>query len=138
MRSGGTNGYRGPEVIDGICKNFTAADVFAAGVILYGLKAKEFPFSESDSRYQNMFNRENRNFWGLKNLGKGKSFFSEEFKDLINKMLASDPNKRITVEEIKKSKWYNGPVYESERLNVAMGEWYQRRPVTMIEPSADN
>jgi serine/threonine protein kinase len=139
MTSGGTNGYRGPEVREGKCKSFTAADVFSAGVILYGLKAKEFPFSESDSRYQDTFNSDNRTFWGLKNLSKqSKSFFNQEFKELINKMLASDPSKRITIEEIKKSKWYNGPVYESERLNVNMREWYQRRPVTMIESSGEN
>jgi len=121
MTSGGTNGYRCPEVKEGRCKNFTAADVFSAGVILFGLKAKEFPFAESEPRYQDMFNKDNRTFWGVKNLGKQiKSFFNDEFKELVNGMLASDPSNRITVEEIKKSKWYNGPVYESERLKVVM------------------
>ena len=129
ISSGGSEGYRAPEVIKGTCKNLAAADVFSAGIILYAFKAKEFPFVEAydpecrDSRCYSTFVKNNDHFWQKKAEQKqNKSFFSVNFIELINSMLHPRPSKRCTIAEIKGSKWYQGPVVDEETLASEMLE----------------
>jgi len=118
ITSGGTVFYRAPEVIDATCTNFTAADAYSAGIILYALVAKEFPFVENivDVNFQNSrsyltFANNNRNFWKMKAYAKKDKFlFGQDLIQLLNGMLHQNPQKRFTIEEIKESKWYQGPV----------------------------
>jgi len=119
----GTTGYRPPEVIDNTCEDFFAADVYAAGIILYAFKACEFPFVESDDpkvkevEFYDQFVERNEEFWKEKEEKLGKSnFFDKDFKELLNGMLCKDPKQRMTLQEIKNSAWFKGPVYTSEEL----------------------
>jgi len=120
VQSGGTVSYRSPEILKGKCTHFTAADVFSAGVVLFAFKAKEFPFVEKiidpecqDHRSYLTFMKNNKHFWKMKALGKkNNSFFSEEFIHLLNGMMHENPLKRLTIKEIKESKWYKGPVLD--------------------------
>lgn len=52
-------------------------------------------------------------------------FFSKEFKELFNGMVAEDVRDRFTLEDVKMSKWYNGPVLTSEQLAAAMKLFFQ-------------
>ena len=47
-------------------------------------------------------------------------FFSEDFKDLINAMLAYDPVERPSIAEIKASDWYNGKMPTIEQYREEM------------------
>lgn len=49
-------------------------------------------------------------FWKAHCKGKGKDFFSEEFKDLVTKMLSLDPNARPTMSDVQSHAWFNGAV----------------------------
>eukprot|EP01015_Nassula_variabilis_P029992 TRINITY_DN652_c0_g1_i9.p1 TRINITY_DN652_c0_g1~~TRINITY_DN652_c0_g1_i9.p1 ORF type:complete len:246 (-),score=51.95 TRINITY_DN652_c0_g1_i9:34-771(-) len=51
-------------------------------------------------------------FWSAhsKNKPNGAQFFSPLFKNLIDLMIAYDPNQRASLAEIKAHPWYNGPV----------------------------
>ena len=41
-------------------------------------------------------------------------------------MIEEDPNKRMTIQEIKRSQWYQGPVYEKEEeFQEAMRNYLQ-------------
>jgi len=40
----------------------------------------------------------------------GADIYSPEFKDLFEKMMASDPSNRLTVDEVLSHKWMEGPV----------------------------
>lgn len=42
--------------------------------------------------------------------------FSGELKDLIEKMLAVDPNERITIQQVKQHPWYKGKTYTQEEV----------------------
>ena len=104
-----------------------AADIYSAGIILYIMRAGEFPFlelrgkSESDGWSYKKFLEENRTFWTAKGKAKGaENFFGEEFIELINRMLDNNGESRITVKEIKASKWYNGPVLVNTFLKEKM------------------
>ena len=127
ITSGGTLIYRAPEVVKKVCKNLTAVDIYSAGVTLYCLITKEYPFVENDllknkevSSYQT-FVQNNENFWkGKVESCKKKGYLNQDFIDLINGMLELKPEKRLKIEGIKGSKWYQGPVLDQESLKTEM------------------
>jgi serine/threonine protein kinase len=132
ITSAGTEGYRAPEVIDGSCTNFQAADIFSLGIILYALKAKSAPFLEVKTsgadgkdhvslKYYSAFTRNNQAFWEMKaGQLQDTKFFSEDFKELINGMLEFNPSKRFTLEDVKNSKWFKGPILSQDKLRAEM------------------
>ncbi len=121
----GTVCYRAPEVQAGDCTNLTAADVFSAGILLFTFLAKEFPFTEDDdSSYKNIrryptFLYNNKHFWAGKAEKKG-TIFSQDFIELVNGMLRKDVNNRLTIQQIKESRWYQGPVMNYDELKNEM------------------
>jgi len=120
ITSAGTKAYRAPEVKDGTCTNFTAADVYSAGVLLFMMMFQEFPFREAsdpnkkDVRIYSTYLTNKEAFWqtvsGLKNI------FTREFIDLIDGMVHEDPSKRLTISEIKSSSWYKGRISSEKEL----------------------
>jgi len=123
----GTVCYRAPEVKAGDCSNLAAADVFSAGIILFALLAKEFPFTEDeDNSFKNIrryptFLNHNKYFWAGKAEKKGNmNFYSQDFIELVNGMLQKDPNSRFTIQQIKESRWYKGPFLGNEDLKTEM------------------
>ncbi len=132
ITSGGSQGYRAPEVQIGICKDLEAADIFSAGVILYAFQAREFPFLEvedptfEDVRCYSTFVKNNQKFWQKKSEAKkDRNIFSAEFRELVNGMLECDPNNRYTIEDIKKSEWYKGRVLDSASLKAEVKQAIQ-------------
>lgn len=129
VNSKGTEGYRAPEVINSECRNLTAADLYSAGIILYAMKARKFPFVERDAgeeielTHYSRFMNDNEGFWDMKAEHIGdKTLFSEDFKELVNGMLNSQVDRRFTISDIKNSKWYQGPVLDNETLQAYMSE----------------
>lgn len=132
--SGGTNSYRAPEVRERTCSDMIAADVYSAGIILFAFKTWQFPFVEIEQGgetkmiYYDLFMDDNEEFWKMKaeKMGKQSDFFGEDFKKLLAGMLEKDPNRRMTIQEIKASEWYNKPVLSQEGLKFHMNRVYQR------------
>lgn len=128
--SRGTPFFRAPEVIDGSGKNFDAIDMYSVGVILYAIRAKEHPFEEIKMHNNgktvtlidnSTFVEDNNYFWRVKEFNQeNKMLFSESFKELINGLLEPEVDKRYTLEQVKKSKWYNGQVLDRAELKAAM------------------
>jgi len=128
VTSGGTKNYRAPEVRTGSCTNLAAADMYSVGVILYTMKAQEYPYVEmsdpeaKDLNSYSTFVRNNRAFWNSKVTTKRKEgFFNKEFIELVNGLLHPNPEKRFTLKHVKASKWFNGPIlpYQNEDRNGA-------------------
>ncbi len=125
--SKGTRNYRAPEIIDSSCRDFQAADIYSAGIILFVLKCGgTLPHCEQQknrsSSLTELLYKDNSAFW-MKHTEiqrVDESFFNQDFIDLLNQMIAVDPRKRISISEIKESKWYNGPVYDQEELALIM------------------
>lgn len=123
LKCRGSADYRPLEVINRKCKDLAAMDVYSAGIILYTMIAKEFPFKEIyETRgvclyHYSTFVKDNAKFWKMKaDRLKNPSLFSEDLIDLFNRIFECDAEKRIKLSEIKESKWYQGPVVEGERL----------------------
>jgi len=128
MNSGGTHSYRAPEIKERTCVDKFAADIFATGVCLFALRTAQFPFIEVEKDgqvkmiYYDLFLEDNEEFWNMKcqKMGKKSDFFSEDFKILLRGMLERDPSKRLTIQEIKASEWYNKPILSPEGLKFHM------------------
>jgi len=130
ITSGGSTCYRAPEVMDGSCSHLAAADIYAAGIILFAFFAKQFPFAEkedptnTDINCYSTFVHNNKYFWTGKITKKNKTSprgsFTKDFIELLNGMWHVDPTERFTLEQVKASKWYQGPVLDEKTLKIQM------------------
>ncbi|KAJ5076889.1 serine/threonine-protein kinase brsk2-like protein [Anaeramoeba ignava] len=103
----GSPHYISPEIAKGMLYEGRSSDVWSCGIILYVLLSGNLPFT--DINIQRL----------LEKITIGKfttpSFFTFEQKDLINKMLTVDPQKRITIPEIKKHPWFTSNLPKNYR-----------------------
>jgi 5'-AMP-activated protein kinase, catalytic alpha subunit len=77
----------------------TMVDIWSCGVILFALLAGYLPFE--DPKTSNLYKKI------LEADFQVPSFISPEASDLINRILTTDPEKRITISEIKQHPWFN-------------------------------
>lgn len=120
----GTRFYRAPELLLSEYVASPAADIYSAGVVLFVMKTGGIlPHSEEIyCKGVNLFDLLACNpseFWTThcKLQNKSASFFDEDFRSLFMSMLKADPKDRATIQEIKRSNWYNGSVYTEEELS---------------------
>jgi len=130
--SRGTKFYRAPEILKSECKNYFAADVYSAGIILFILKSggiipqTENEIYEGCNLYQ-LLQKNPRAFWKKHKEVQGRedNFWSDEFKHLFVSMTKEDPAQRATISQIKKSKWYKGPTYSDEEVYYIMKNYFE-------------
>lgn len=94
----GSPHYASPEVIEGIKYDGTKADIWSCGVILYAMVTGKLPFDSSD--IPEVLQKVKKGDYEIP-LG-----VNENISELISKMLVVDPEKRISIEEIKKHEWF--------------------------------
>ena len=91
----GSPHYAAPEVVKGIPYNGKKADIWSCGVILYALLAGRLPFNEPS--FRELIAKIKNGIYRMPD-------FQPEVKDLVSRMLTVDPEKRITIEQIKHHK----------------------------------
>jgi len=104
----GTPGYMAPEMPKGKGYDGAKADIWACGVILFIMLAGFPPFqkpSPSDWWFNKLSNNKHALFWQAHSRS---AYFSDQTKDFINKILNPDPEKRITIADMKKHPWWKG------------------------------
>lgn len=88
----GSPHYASPEIVKGQEYNGSPSDVWSCGIILFALLAGHLPFNDSDIKKL------------LKKVQLGKyecpGYFSEDAKDLIDKMLKLSPQDRISIDDV--------------------------------------
>ena len=102
----GTQGYFAPEILE--VKDFKGAevDIFTLGIILFTLCAQYPPFEnarEEDIRYRLIINKNYTSFWEI--WEKYLKNFSTPLKNLIQSLLAYNPQERPSVSEILNCEW---------------------------------
>lgn len=129
----GTAFYRAPELMNNTCEDVYATDIFSSAIILFLFKSGGvLPHSENKLfRGMNLFEMMHTNndlFWAkhCEVQNRPAEFFDQDFKDLYNAMTRFNPCERISLEGIKNSKWYNGPVYSPQELSFVMGQLYNK------------
>ncbi|ORZ08328.1 kinase-like domain-containing protein [Absidia repens] len=92
----GSPHYASPEI--GVPYNGSASDIWSCGVILYALLNGHLPFD--DDNIHNL----------LKKVKEGKYSISKDIptnaRDLIEKILVTDPSKRFTMTEVQAHPWF--------------------------------
>lgn len=90
--------YAAPEMIAGHWYVPSRCDVWSCGVILFALVCGYLPFEDQNTAalYRKILNADYRT----------PKFISATSRDLINLMLTTDPEKRITIPEIRQHSWY--------------------------------
>jgi len=130
LESKGTVCYRAPEVIDGTCNDFVKADVYSAGIMLFVLRSGGIPPHLEKDDYQgvNLYKllyEDRRRFWDMQeSFQDTRKYYSESFKELFLKMIEKDPSKRATLENVKRSDWYTGPILTNDQLKTEMKSFY--------------
>ena len=102
--------------------NLQKLDTFSIGVTLFVIYLKSFPFSKADPKneYYNLFITENKKFWEIfENI----RIISKEFKNLINKMLTPENQKRPILSDVLKHPFFlkngeNGKMRENLEMLV--------------------
>jgi serine/threonine protein kinase len=129
--SRGTKFYRPPELIQGKCQNTQSADIYSAGIILFTLMTRGMlPHAEDTCvagvDFAGLLYTQNQEFWNkhCEIQKKDASFFTEDFKNLFNAMVSLNPSDRPSIQQIKESKWYNGPCYTNEELKTKVARLY--------------
>ena len=96
----GTVVYAAPEVLDGKEYHGMLADVWSAGIVLYGMLCGYLPFNSNDDEV----NKKNV----IKgNINFNEKYFNDDIKDLLEHMLDVNPLTRFTLQDIREHKWFN-------------------------------
>ena len=90
--------YASPEMVSGSDYNGFYIDIWATGIILFAMTCGYLPFEDPDN--DKLFELI------LKAKLEFPSHLSEICKDLIKKILVTDPHKRITINKIKEHEFY--------------------------------
>jgi len=90
--------YASPEMVAGKKYDGMKIDVWSTGIILFAMLCGYLPFEDKNN--DKLFDKI------LECKVEYPDFLSEDPKDLINKILVVDPDKRITIDEIKKHRYY--------------------------------
>lgn len=105
--------YSGPSV-----------DLFASAIILFIMLSGTPPFAKADPKndphYKLLCINRHETFWKAHERNKpkaeGQNFYSEEFKNMMNAMLAMDPAVRPTLTEVKNHAWLQGETLSLDDL----------------------
>mmetsp|Transcript_2241 Transcript_2241/g.4249 ORF Transcript_2241/g.4249 Transcript_2241/m.4249 type:complete len:103 (+) Transcript_2241:769-1077(+) len=95
----GSPNYVSPEVLDGEGYDGRKADIWTLGVILYVMATGHLPFNEPTMA--ELFAKIQK--------ARFKAFpsgVSETFKDLVSKLLVTNPRERLQLSEIQEHEWY--------------------------------
>jgi len=105
--------YAAPEMIAGKRYDGLNSDIWSCGIILYAMTCGYLPFEDPNTSklYKKILNCDF--------LIPG--FISKASKDLIKKVLNTDPTKRYTIAEIRAHEWYN-QVKPTELEGIVIGK----------------
>ena len=103
--------YASPEMLSGNPYSGITTDLWSAGIVLYSMLVGALPFDD----------QELHKLYEQIKLGKFyiPSTLSLEAIDLLKRILQVDPNKRITMQELKEHKWFNienNPMYKGVNI----------------------
>jgi len=97
----GTPNYLAPEILDGKSGHSYHVDVWALGVVMYAMLFGRPPFETTDVK--TTYKKIKANEYVFPDVG-----VSEHAKDVIKNILVSEPDKRLSFDEILQHPFFNG------------------------------
>ena len=95
----GSPSYAAPEMLNGEKYRAPPVDIWSSGIVLYAMICGYLPFEDDDNEI--LYDK----------ICKGKfiipNHVSEKARDLLNKILVTDPKKRLTIYQIKNHPWFS-------------------------------
>jgi len=91
--------YAAPEMIGGKKYSGVMVDIWSSGIILFAMLCGYLPFEDTNS--EALYKKITEGKFSIPNM------VSDAAKDLIRKILNTDPNKRYTIQQIKAHPWFN-------------------------------
>ena len=95
----GSPSYAAPEMLNGEKYKAPPVDIWSSGIVLYAMICGYLPFEDDDNEV--LYDK----------ICKGKfvipNHVSEKARDLLNKILVTDPKKRLTLYQIKHHPWFS-------------------------------
>jgi len=113
----GSPNYAAPEVIQGLLYAGPEVDIWSCGVILYALLCGSLPFD--DDNIPNLFRKIKAGRFAM------PSHLSEEARQLIPGMLRVDPNKRVTIAQIRQHAWFRAELPPYLSVTPAEARWHR-------------
>jgi len=125
LRGQGSINYRAPETINKNCKVPFSADIFSLGVCLFLLRVGHMPYLENEKilgkDFFDLLLNDLNGFWRCQaEISEEVQSLSDSFKNLFESLVHKDPQRRATIQDIKNSEWYQGPIYSFEELSQIM------------------
>ena len=128
----GTAGYMAPEIHLGEAYSGQSVDLFASAIILFTVLTRRVPFVKahpSDPHYYFLVANP-KNFWDSHAEAEGgQDIYSDEFKDLFEKMMSFDPNLRPNMEDVLSHPWMMGDLPTKDEIQ----DQFQKRRVIVKE-----
>ena len=105
--------YAAPEMIAGKKYNGTNVDIWSCGVILFALICGYLPFEDPNTSnlYKKILNADFQT----------PNYVSDDAKDLFHCILNTNPEKRYTIEQIRKHPWFNLVSCDSDFKGIQVG-----------------
>jgi len=127
----GTAGYRAPEMSSGEPYDGRLVDVYASGVLLFIMMSGSPPYQgeeiqDKEPWFKCLVKKQYETFWKLHSRNKLPGFYSEDFKNLIQSMIALNPAERVSLAGIKDHPWYKGPIQEQRTVKEVFLEAKRR------------
>ena len=118
----GTGAYMPPEMHARQKYSGEAADIFALGVMIFTMRAGRLPFKSSASATDPLYKfyaecRESL-FWQAHTQDKPDSFYSPEFRELVDMMLAHEPSCRLSLGEVATHPFFDGEVLSAAEVKA--------------------
>lgn len=132
----GTMTYMAPEIKEGKVYDGKQIDMFSTGVILFIIVQGIFPFKEAkpDEYFYNLILKGKFDIYWKK---VGGESLSEDFKDLVMKMVHYNPNKRPSIEEVKNHPYFTKEFNVKSARNSILSKLQDVRSVKTAATSRD-
>ena len=97
----GSPSYAAPEMLNGDNYRGPPVDIWSCGIVLYAMLCGYLPFDDDNNDNDKLYDK----------ICKGKfmipNHVSEKARDLLNKILVTDPQKRLNLFQIKSHPWFS-------------------------------
>ena len=128
----GSPSYAAPEIIKESHYNGFKTDIWCCGIILYAMLCGYLPFDGEENKelFSNI----------LSNKIEYPEHISDEARTIIKRMLTSEPDKRISIEEIKNTKYYlkGKELFEKEYKDIIYKKEKKKvKPLRIINSNSE-
>ena len=127
----GSPSYAAPEMLNSDKYNGPPVDIWSCGIVLYAMLCGYLPFEDENNNNDVLYDK----------ICKGKfmipNHVSEKARDLLNKILTTNPKKRLNIYQIKNHPWFS--LYNNKgKLMVSNGLILSRYIIPVDEEIVDS